>query len=89
MLRFEFNTSDISEEEKEFYKDVVVEFSQGQDFNIDEITDKFRSFLIAMTYPQKVVEKVKVEGNYKTINDDIISKDKLRDYMEGMLYADE
>ena len=90
MLRFEFNTSDLPEEEKEFFHDISLEFNHGQDFNIEEMTDKFRSFLLAMTYPQEVVSKVKVDGNYKTVNDDIIDREKLKNFMEGTLYhADE
>ena len=89
MLRFEFDTADIPEGEKEFYHNISLEFGQGQDFNIEEITERFKSFLLAMTYPKQVVDKIQIQGNYKTINDNKIGVNELKSFMEGNIHANE
>lgn len=64
MIRFEFSTEDLPEDEKEFYHNTFLEFQQGHDLNISEMVDKFKIFLSAMTFAEGNIEQIKTPFNY-------------------------
>lgn len=69
MIRFEFSTEDLPEEDREFYHNTFLEFQQGHDLNISEIVEKFKIFLAAMTFAEKNIEQIKTPFNYEDDED--------------------
>lgn len=65
MITFDFNTADfqMSEEELENFHDVAVIIGEGHDLDVREMLDRFKAFLIAMSYPAGAVEKIQYIGD--------------------------
>lgn len=71
MLRFEYDTNDIELDQGDNYK-VEMEW-EGDEGDIQEIVDRFRYFLLALSYPNSLVDRIYY------LNDSQIAKLKLLD----------
>lgn len=89
MLRFQFDTYDLPEEAKEFYHSISLEFERGHEMDIQEMVDRFKSFLMAMTFVPGSIEKIKVVEDADIISRRhrpmSLDKDALRNFLEGEL----
>lgn len=84
MIRFEFSTEDLPEEDRYFFKDLVLEIERGDDFDAEQMLGKFKKFLDMMEYQPGTIEKIQFKESLNGIDKDI-----LKYYMEAQYNANE
>ena len=64
MIVFSFDTLDCPEESKRYYHSVSMSFDGGFDDTIEDMIEKFSSFLRALGYAEKSIELLTMGGEY-------------------------
>ena len=77
MIKFEFDTSDLPERDRQYYHDTMISFQQGHNYDIEEVLNAFKIFLSAMTFSETLIDEIIFSRGEDVTNNTLDKNDKV------------